>query len=291
MTNSHRNDERTVRCPVEGCDAEPPARGIDLHIRRSSGDGHGPQGEIPDHIDLDNLEAVGEREVQMDYPEERETEDIYRLCPYCSMPYSGENGVLIHLGQMAGRKNHPENAADQHAAGDFPRVEVDEFENITEVSDENPASSCSATETGTVPVERVYHLIADLVADGQTRTAHRVRRALLGTDNALATNRDDPSHPELFEALLSQGRTDRTDYQVTVALEGEGLMVACHGESALLTAEEAREIAARLEQVATSEDWREEEVRELVAFLQCGADVLEDKKPEQELREEFNYWR
>jgi hypothetical protein len=80
MTN-HTNDERTVRCPVDGCDATPLARGINLHINRSSGGGHGPAGEVPSDISLDNLETVGEREVEMDYPEERDNETHARLSP------------------------------------------------------------------------------------------------------------------------------------------------------------------------------------------------------------------
>jgi len=83
MTN-HPNDERTVRCPVDGCDAEKLARGIHLHVRQSSGDGHGPQGEVPDSINFENLDTVGEQTVEMDYPEERNNEKEARLCPYCS---------------------------------------------------------------------------------------------------------------------------------------------------------------------------------------------------------------
>jgi hypothetical protein len=286
----HKNDERTVRCPVEGCEATPLARGINLHIMRSSGDGHGPQGEVPDSLSLENLETVGEREVEMDYPDERDNEKHARLCPYCNQTFTGISGLMIHLGQTAGRKNHPANPKDRHEPSDFPRVEVDAEGNIQQVAGTDDTDHVD-TGKGAVPTARVFRLIADLIADGETRTAHRVRRDLLGADDAVASSRDEPPHPELFEALLTQGRAEQTNHRVTAALEGEGMMVACRGESAFLSATEARDIAARLEQVAASEDWRDGDARELIAFLRRGADVLDGDKTERGLHEEFDHWR
>jgi hypothetical protein len=40
---------------------------------------------------------------------------------------------MIHLGQMEGRKNFPDDVTDRHDAEDFPKVEVDENGRITEV--------------------------------------------------------------------------------------------------------------------------------------------------------------
>lgn len=286
----HKNDERTVRCPVEGCDATPLARGINLHIMRSSGDGHGPQGEVPDSLSLENLETVGEREVEMDYPDERDNEKHARLCPYCSQTFAGVQGLMIHLGQTAGRKNHPANPKDRHEPLDFPRVEVDADGNIQQVADSR-TDSTDSREKGAVPTARVFRLIADLIADGETRTASRVRRTLLGADDAVAPSRDELAHPKLFEALLTQGRADRTNHRVTAALEGQGVMVACRGESAFLSATETRDVAARLEQVAASEDWRDDDTRDLIAFLRYSGDVLDGDKTERGLHEEFDHWR
>jgi len=286
-----KNDERTVRCPVEGCEATPLARGINLHIMRSSGDGHGPQGEVPDSLSLENLETVGKREVEMDYPDERDNEKHARLCPYCSQTFVGVQGLMIHLSQTAGRKNHPANPKSRHEPSDFPRVEVDAEGNVQQVADRREDSTDNRDNAGAVPTARVFHLIADLIADGETRTAHRIRRALLGADDAVAPSRGEPAYPELFEALLTQGRVGATDHRVTAALEGESVMVACRGESAFLDAGEARDVAARLEQVAVSEDWRDEDTRELIEFLRHGADVLDGDKTERGLHEEFNHWR
>jgi len=287
----HRNDERTVRCPVEGCDATPLARGINLHINRSSGDGHGPRGEVPDDISLDDLETVGEREVKMDYPDERDTENHARLCPYCSQTFVGIQGLMIHLGQTAGRKNHPANPKDRHEPRDFPRVEVDADGNVQQAVDAPETDSTDSRDKAVVPTAQVFRLIADLVADGETRTAHRVRRALLGTDDAVAPGRDEPPHPELFEALLTQGRVKNTGDRVTTALEGEEVMVNCRGESGMFDADEARDVAARLEQVAASEDWLDEDARALIAFLRDGADVLDGNRTEHSLHEESDHWR
>jgi len=285
-----KNDERTVRCPVEGCESTPLARGINLHIMRSSGGGHGPQGEVPDSISLENLETVGEREVEMDYPDERDNEKHARLCPYCSQTFAGVQGLMIHLGQTAGRKNHPANPKDRHQPSDFPRVEVDADGNIQQVA-EPEVDSTDSREKGAVPTARVFRLIADLIADGETRTAHRVRRTLLGADDSVAPSRDEPSHPELFEASLTQGRAGQTDHRVTAALEAEGIMLACRGESAFLSASEARDIATRVEQVSAAEDWGEGDTRDLIAFLRHGADVLDGDMTERGFHEEFDHWR
>lgn len=128
-----QDGERVVRCPVEGCNAEKLARGIHLHILQSSDAAHGEQGEVPEEVSLDDLEEVGREKVEVDYPDDRDSESVARLCPYCSKPFKGKNGVLIHLGAMAGRKNHPPNASDIHESADFPVVELDEDENIVSV--------------------------------------------------------------------------------------------------------------------------------------------------------------
>ena len=180
QTKPHRNDERVVRCPVDGCDAEVLARGINLHILRSRGNGHGPQGEVPDCISLDHLETVGAREVELNYPEERRVESVARLCPYCGKPFKGKHGVLIHLGQIKGRKNHPHNASEIHQPEDFPVVELDENNNVIAVVEgESPSSSGIDPHEKTIEAERVYRYIADLLADGKRDEAAAARDRLL----------------------------------------------------------------------------------------------------------------
>jgi hypothetical protein len=289
MTNRN-NEERTVRCPVDGCDATPLARGINLHLMRSSGGGHGPQGEVPDHISTDELETVGAESVEMDYPEERDTENVARLCPYCSTPYKGTNGVLIHLGQVAGRKNHPEDAVQQHAETDFPVVEVDERENIISVADDSIDTETPDIDKGAVSKQRVYHLIADFMAHGDTQAASRVRRQLLGIDIESRELSQNPRHSGLFHALVIHSQAGETDHSVTAALEREGLMVACRGESAFYNAEEARNVAAGLER-ATSDDPRHETIADLIAFLRYGANVLDEDSTRRGLHVEFAKWR
>jgi hypothetical protein len=130
--DSEENNEKVVRCPVEGCDSEHPSRGLHLHLMRSVGDGHGEQGDAPD-FDVDDLTEVGRQDVEIDYPDERESESKARLCPYCQNHFSGKEGVAIHLGLVEGRKNHPRNASDFHSPEDFPVVKLDENENIISV--------------------------------------------------------------------------------------------------------------------------------------------------------------
>jgi hypothetical protein len=183
--NKHRNDEQTVRCPVEGCDEETLSRGLHLHILRSDGNGHGPQNDMPDTVDLDSAEPVGTREVQMDYPEQRTPEDVARLCPYCERPFRGKHGVMIHLGQMKGRKNHPENPKDKHDPDDFAIVEVDDKENVTRVVEE-PTTMPSTdrrreaeAEGDYVDQRQVRKHIEDLREQGLDEQADRAEAMLL----------------------------------------------------------------------------------------------------------------
>lgn len=180
-TTHHQNEERTVECPVEGCDATPLARGVHLHIMRSDGNGHGDGGEVPNHINLDNLKTAGEQTVDMDYPDTRETEAVKRLCPYCERPFRGSHGVMIHLGQVEGRKNHPEDAADRHEEEDFPIVEVDKNDNVIEVVEgrELMPSTERRRESGSdLDPDAAKGYVKSLRAEGKHEEAARAARML-----------------------------------------------------------------------------------------------------------------
>lgn len=283
-------DERTVRCPASSCDDEVLARGINLHVMQSSGGGHGPRGEVPEHLSFEDLETVGGRNVEMDYPESRDNEKHARLCPYCSEVFYGIQGLMIHLGQTAGRKNHPENPKERHEPSDFPEVEVDERGNV-----QRAVRTESGVQDGragaTIPRSRVFQLIAELTADGETDTASRVRRALIEDNSPSRPRQDEPDYPDLFDSLQSYGRTDSDDSSITAALESKGIMIACDGESAFLTAEEALQLGTQLEFVAAGEGWEDRDYRDLIGFLRHGADILNSGRAVRGLHEEFSRWR
>jgi len=179
----HLNDEREVHCPVEGCDETPLARGVHLHVIRSVGDGHGEQGEVPHGVDLDDLEPSGTREVQMEYPEHRETEKVMRLCPYCGLPFHGKHGVLIHLGQTAGRKNHPEELPENFDPDSLTIVQVDEHDNIVEVVEEGvelpTVERRQQSDQDEKLPERVIEYLAQLREEGRDDEADRAEEMLL----------------------------------------------------------------------------------------------------------------
>jgi len=184
QTRNHINEERTVHCPVEDCDATPLARGVHLHVTRSVGNGHGPQGEVPDGLDLDNLETAGTKEVSMDYPEHRKTENVARLCPYCERPFRGKQGVLIHLGQTLGRKDHPSILPDDLDPDSFSIVKLDKHDNIVEVVEEadmdvlpSAKKRQSDEEREELP-EKVREYIAELRAEGKDDEADRAEELL-----------------------------------------------------------------------------------------------------------------
>jgi hypothetical protein len=224
-----------------------------------------------------------------DSDDEDDTENVGYLCPYCIQTCADSEELRSHLGRNAGRTNHPGNVTEQPNPEGFPRVEVTDglVHRVVDTSSPDPTA---ILDKGAVPVARVFELIADLVADGETRTAHRVRRALLGTDDAVAPGREDPPYPDLYEALLIFGRGSRTNHRLSTALEVEGLWVAYHGEDAILSPEEARETADRLEQVAAVEGWQGGDARDFIAFLRAAADVYDGEKTEQDLHREFDIW-
>jgi hypothetical protein len=76
---------------------------------------------------------------------------------------------------------------------------------------------------------------------------------------------------------------------VTAVLEAGGIIMACRRESALYTAEEAREAASGLE-LATSDEYPHEEITDLIEFLWYGADVL-DGGIRRSFHEECDRWR
>lgn len=277
-------DERTVRCPVEGCDKEVLARGVHLHVRRSAGDGHGPVGEVPDHISFETLDTVGAEQVEMDYPDERDTDQHARLCPYCNQAFSGSQGLMIHLGQTAGKRNHPPNPKDRHDLSDFPRVVVDEDGNIIQATDTMGASTDQG-EKGVVSLTRVFGLIAELVADGEQAMANRVRSALLASDEKEFT------HPELLTALLERGRADTTDDRVNLALESGTLIVEYQGVEASLSAAEAHALASRLETAATQEDWESETMADVIRHIRGCAAVMNNNETLRQRMETFDLWR
>jgi len=262
----HRNDERTVKCPVEGCDAEVLARGINLHVRRSSGNGHGPRGEVPDDVSFDDLETVGSEAVEMDYPEERDTEQVARLCPYCGTPFTGKQGVLIHLGQVAGRKNHPEDAADKHEPENFPRVTVDEQGNVVEMLGE-------PTTEDTIPISRVYQFIAELQAEGHTEMARKARNHLLNEGETESPSVSQ-SLSRIYEAIIREGQSGN-GRGVTLIAEDDALEVRCRGEFALLSLAQSRLLAEKVEQNAERNDWLNDGARRLIESLREGGTSIE----------------
>lgn len=130
------NNEPVVECPVPGCDKEPLKRGLFMHIFQSDdpeGEGHRPRYKLPPDIDPEELKVTGDREVEMDYPDEVDLDDTHYLDTYTGKAYEGKRGLMIHLGQMAGKDNIPKDITERHSGDDFPIVKIDNDGNITDV--------------------------------------------------------------------------------------------------------------------------------------------------------------
>lgn len=180
---THENEERTVLCPVESCDATPLARALHLHVMQSADERHGDQGDIPDEVNLDAAKDAGTQRVEMEYPTEREQDDEPRLCPYCGETFAGGKALMIHLGQVTGRDDHPEDVAEKHDPEDFPRAD-DAGGSPPHLFEREPAGAKAGPY---IRAERVYAYIGMLMAEGKTTTAQRARRCLLTGSVSLTT--------------------------------------------------------------------------------------------------------
>jgi hypothetical protein len=269
MTN-HENDEPRVNCPVEDCDATPLARGINLHVRRSSGNGHGPQGEVPDAITFEDLDTVGTGKVEMDYPEERDTDNAGRRCPWCGKLFAGTQGVRIHLGQVAGRDGHPEDAPEQYDPRDQSRAEEEEYEAVPlwSNSEKSDGSSNGDATPPMIQTARIYEYIIDLKMDGRITEARRLRDRLCGPIS--------PERPEslraVFEAICREGRSSISPKVAVAESDGE-IYIECQEAAALLASEDARWLANAMQLASEEENWSPKP-EELILYLHAGAELI-----------------
>lgn len=97
------------------------------------GELHRPRESVPPNLDLDNVEITGRTPVEMGYPDTQELDDAEYFDTYTGKSYKGKRGIMVHLGQMAGQNNIPEDVSERFEADDFPIVETDEDGNITSV--------------------------------------------------------------------------------------------------------------------------------------------------------------
>ena len=130
------NEENKVECPIDGCDATTAARGLHMHVYHTDdpeGEGHYPRYEVPPDFEAKKAEVIGEETVEYEYPDHVDIEDTEYLDTYTGKAYQGKRGLMIHLGQMAGKHNIPSNIKDKHEAEDFPIVKTDSDGNVEEV--------------------------------------------------------------------------------------------------------------------------------------------------------------
>jgi len=126
--------ENTVKCPV--CGETVSKRGLFMHVWStddSEGRGHGRDGDVPDGLELNEVEVVGSEEIKMDYPDTQDLGDTEYFDTYTGRSYEGKRGIMVHLGQVKGEHNIPADVTDRFNAEDFPIVETDDDGNIIDV--------------------------------------------------------------------------------------------------------------------------------------------------------------
>ena len=108
------------------------------------------------------METVGEESVHVDYPEKRNDDTRYVLCPFCYDIFKGERGIQTHLSKKSGQGQHPEDAAE--------RYELEEL----------PLSGEVRTTEEKYSPNKVKRYINHLLAEGEIEEARRAKRFLLG---------------------------------------------------------------------------------------------------------------
>jgi len=154
-------------------------------VRQSTGENHGPQGEIPDNISFDDLKTVGSQAVSIDYPDKQEIEPFGRQCPYCEEIFRGRRGVMIHLGLTEGRGTHPDNAKEDVDFDDLRVVRIDENENVIEEVDQSAVLPTTRRrrerEREASIEEKVRGVIKEFRQEGKDEAADRLEMILMDT--------------------------------------------------------------------------------------------------------------
>ncbi len=173
----HTNEENLVKCPY--CGDEKRSRGLYLHIFRSSDEAHGGHKDVPDtwERDKENLEVVGQKELTLNVPTNKEYDHELLLCKYCGEKFKGTHGLSVHLSRVEDSV-HPKDTKLETAGIRIPvGPDLDE-QRIEEISEKhdlglNPADfsdekvlAREAADTAEDPSEvpNGYIPIADLTA-------------------------------------------------------------------------------------------------------------------------------
>jgi hypothetical protein len=162
-----------------------------MHIFQTddpAGEAHYPRGEVPPHLDEEEIKVTGKQEVDVDYPTDVDLSKEMYLDTYTGKAYKGRRGLMVHLGQRAGKDNIPADVTDKHEADDFPIVEVDDAGNITEVL-KWPDGSVPPVEPylpwyddeteGYVSRQQVREFVEEVKEGSGAATAEAIEEALL----------------------------------------------------------------------------------------------------------------
>lgn len=119
--------EATQRlCPF--CNEPKDSQGLYMHVRNTSGDGHGEYGSVPEGFEVRDAELVTEDqdtvEVEELQQDAEQAPNTLFVCDYCGQDKKGERGLAIHLSKSAGDEMHPEGASIND--GNFATVPADE---------------------------------------------------------------------------------------------------------------------------------------------------------------------
>jgi len=118
----------------------------------------------------------------MDYPETRQTEQVGRRCPFCKEVFRGKQGVMIHLGRVAGDGSHPQNPKEEIDAEKLTIVHLDEDGNVVEEVDESMTLPSTRrrreSERENTLEAKVQSVIEEFRHEGKDEVADRLKEIL-----------------------------------------------------------------------------------------------------------------
>ena len=118
----------------------------------------------------------------MDYPETRQTEQVGRQCPFCKKLFRGKQGVMIHLGRVAGDGSHPQNPKEDIESEKLAIVHLNEDGNVVEEVNE-PTTMPSTRrrrerEQEDILKQRVHTVAEEFRYEGKDEVADRLEEVL-----------------------------------------------------------------------------------------------------------------
>jgi ribosomal protein L37AE/L43A len=172
---THTNKENKLKCPY--CDSTLKSRGMYQHIWRSGDEAHGGHKQVPDDWEDTEPEVVGQDNVSMHVPTEKQYDHKKSTCKHCGENFQGTHGLSVHLSRV-NDNIHPDDA-DVESAGIRVPDDFTDDEILSVGSDlGGERGGTQDVPDGYVPLADVIETIATIEGQGNEEAAEELRRTI-----------------------------------------------------------------------------------------------------------------